>query len=181
METKSMPQVSSLTFITGGARSGKSSFAEELAVKSAKDRVYIATMQGLDEEMKKRIKRHKKQRGEGWCTVEEPLDLLKSVKSGDKKNRVILIDCLTLWVSNRMMKGEKEKEILTSAEEIAKYCAGAKAEVIAVSNEVGMGLVPDNKLGRDFRDIQGRVNRIFAERAAKVFFLVSGIPLEVKK
>jgi len=180
METKNMPQVSSLTFITGGARSGKSSFAEKLAVKSAKDRLYIATMQGLDEEMKERIKRHKKQRGESWRTIEEPLDLLPCLKKENKNETVILIDCLTLWVTNRMLNGEKEVEILKAAENIAKFCAGAKAKVIVVSNEVGMGLVPDNKLGRDFRDIQGRVNRIFAERAAKVFFMVSGIPLEAK-
>ena len=170
----------SLTFITGGARSGKSSFAEELALKSGKDLLYIATMQGLDAEMKERIKRHKNRRGKGWRTVEEPLNILSVLEKEDKKERAILIDCLTLWVSNRMMKGEKEKEIIKAAEKVAKYCAGAKAAVIAVSNEVGMGLVPDNKLGRDFRDIQGRVNRVFAENAEKVYFLVSGIPLEVK-
>ncbi|MFH1074529.1 MAG: bifunctional adenosylcobinamide kinase/adenosylcobinamide-phosphate guanylyltransferase [Candidatus Firestonebacteria bacterium] len=172
---------SKLIFITGGARSGKSSFAEELAVKTVKDRIYIATMQELDEEMKERIKKHKKQRGKGWRTIEEPLELFSSLRKEDKNNRVILIDCLTLWVSNRMRKGEREEKILKAAEDIAEFCAGANASVIAVSNEVGMGLVPDNKLGRDFRDIQGRVNRIFAERAGKVFFMVSGIPLEVKK
>lgn len=168
-------------FITGGARSGKSSFAEKLALKKAKVRVYIATMQGLDEEMKERIALHKKQRGPGWSTIEEPLELLFALKNNDKKGRVLLIDCLTLWVSNRMMKGQKEKEILKAATEVAEFCKCAKAEVIAVSNEVGMGLVPDNKLGRDFRDIQGRVNRIFAERAANMYFVVSGVPLEVKK
>ncbi|MCX5777089.1 MAG: bifunctional adenosylcobinamide kinase/adenosylcobinamide-phosphate guanylyltransferase [Candidatus Firestonebacteria bacterium] len=168
-------------FITGGARSGKSSFAEKLALKKAKDRVYIATMQGLDEEMKERIALHKEQRGPSWSTIEEPLELLFALKNNDKKGRVLLIDCLTLWVSNKMMKGHKEKEILKAAESITMYSAAAKASVIVVSNEVGMGLVPDNKLGRDFRDIQGRVNRIFAERAAKMYFVVSGVPLEVKK
>ena len=173
-------KINNLTLITGGARSGKSSFAEKLAVQSAKERVYIATMQGLDEEMKDRIEKHKAQRGNGWLTVEEPLELLKVLKREDKKGRVLLIDCLTLWVTNRMLKGEKEKDILKAAEAAADFCEGAGAKVIAVSNEVGMGLVPDNKLGREFRDIQGRVNRVFAKRAKKVFFMVSGIPLEVK-
>jgi len=174
-------KLSSLTFITGGARSGKSSFAEELAVKAAKNRVYIATMQGLDKELRERIKKHQEQRGKNFKTVEEPLRLLKVLKSADKKNSVLLIDCLTLWVSNLMLKGGKEEDIIKIAAETADYAAGAKAIVIVVSNEVGMGLVPDNKLGRDFRDIQGRVNRIFAERAKKVYFMVAGIPLEVKK
>ncbi|MEI6846008.1 MAG: bifunctional adenosylcobinamide kinase/adenosylcobinamide-phosphate guanylyltransferase [Candidatus Firestonebacteria bacterium] len=174
-------KLSSLTFITGGARSGKSSFAEKLAVKAAKNRVYIATMQGLDKEMRERIQKHQEQRGENFKTVEEPLRLLEVLKSADEKNSVLLIDCLTLWVTNLMLKGGKEKDIIKIAAETADYAAHAKAKVIAVSNEVGMGLVPDNKLGRDFRDLQGRVNRIFAERAAKVYFMVAGIPLEVKK
>jgi adenosylcobinamide kinase/adenosylcobinamide-phosphate guanylyltransferase len=181
MEMKSMIKKYHLVFVTGGARSGKSSFAEELALKSGKNLLYIATMQGLDDEMKERIKNHKNRRGKGWRTVEEPLNILSVLKTEDKKERMILIDCLTLWVSNRMMQGEKENEILKAAEDAADYCTNAKAGVIAVSNEVGMGLVPDNKLGREFRDIQGRVNRIFAERAKKVYFVVSGIPLEVKK
>ena len=170
-----------LIFVTGGARSGKSSFAEKLAFKAAKDRFYIATLQGLDEEMKDRIARHKSQRlGKNWKTVEEPLDILNALKRVDRKKRAVLIDCLTLWISNMMMKNYKEKEIILAAETIAEQARRGQAKVIVVSNEVGMGLVPESGLGRDFRDIQGRVNQVFALRARKVYFTVAGIPLELK-
>ena len=171
-----------LVLITGGARSGKSFFAEKIALKAAKDRVYVATMQALDEEMTKRIARHKMNRKEkGWRTVEEPLDLLNVLKRENKKKRVILIDCLTLWVTNMMMKGYTEKDIVLAAEAMADIAKRSDAAVIVVSNETGMGIVPDNKMGREFRDTQGRVNQLFAARAKKVIFMVAGLPLKVKK
>ena len=171
-----------LVFVTGGARSGKSGFAEKLAQKYGKDRLYVATLQAFDAEMTERIARHRAGRKEkGWYTVEEPLELLNVLKKEDRKKRVILIDCLTLWVTNMMMTQYKEKDILLAAEILAAHAQSKAARVIAVSNEVGMGIVPDNKLGREFRDIQGRVNQLFAARAGKVYFMVAGLPLEVKK
>ena len=173
---------SGMIFITGGARSGKSFFAEKLALKAGKDRVYVATMQALDEEMKERIARHRAVRkGKKWRTVEEPLELLKVLKRDNKKKRVILIDCLTLWVTNMMMKNYSEKEIILAAETLADFAKRTETMVIVVSNEVGLGLVPENRLGREFRDIQGRVNQLFASGAKKVFFMVSGLPMKVKK
>ena len=173
---------SGMIFITGGARSGKSFFAEKLAFKAGADRVYLATMQALDEEMKERIARHRAVRKEKkWRTVEEPLDLLNVLKRENKKKRVILIDCLTLWITNMMLKAYSEKEILSAAEALAGFAGRAEAQVIVVSNEVGMGIVPDNVLGRNFRDTQGRVNQIFAAQAKKVYFMVAGLPLKVKK
>jgi len=173
---------SGMIFITGGVRSGKSFFAEKLALKAGKDRVYVATMQALDGEMKQRIARHKINREDkNWRTVEEPLALLNVLKRENKKKRVILIDCLTLWITNMMLKAYSEKEILSAAEALAGFAGRAEAQVIVVSNEVGMGIVPDNVLGRNFRDTQGRVNQIFAAQAKKVYFMVAGLPLKVKK
>ncbi len=166
----------SLTFILGGARSGKSSFALSLAVDK-RTVTFIATALPLDEEMKERIDNHKRERPKYWKTVEEPVELLLAMKSINSE--VIILDCLTMWVSN-LIEGYKDEEIIRKAEEVALYARDINSEVIVISNEVGFGLVPEYPIGRRYRDLLGKINQIFAKYANKVFFMIAGIPLEVK-
>ncbi|MBC7319322.1 bifunctional adenosylcobinamide kinase/adenosylcobinamide-phosphate guanylyltransferase [bacterium] len=166
----------SLTFILGGARSGKSSFALELA-KDKETVVFIATALPLDEEMKERIERHKRERPSHWKTIEEPVGLLSLMEGLDVE--VIILDCLTMWVSN-LLERYTDEEIIEIAEGVARYARDINSEVIALSNEVGLGIVPEYPIGRRYRDLLGRVNQIFAKYASKVFFMIAGIPLEVK-
>jgi adenosylcobinamide kinase/adenosylcobinamide-phosphate guanylyltransferase len=172
--------VGRIIFILGGARSGKSSYATALANKSGKRVAFIATCQGLDEEMRARIASHKKLRPSSWKTFEEPLDIRKALKNAGSRFDIILIDCLTLLVSNLLLKDIEgaaiEKEIAAIVGELKKM----KPDSIIVSNEVGLGIVPDNNLARNFRDIGGRVNQIVAKEADEVCFLVSGLPVKVK-
>ncbi len=167
-------------FITGGARSGKSAFSEAAATALGKDLVYIATMEALDGEMKLRIKKHISRRGQDWKTIEEPLRVVETLKKNDKVGRVFLLDCLTLFISNHMLKGASESGLEKKAKELARFCKSCKGSVVIVSNEVGMGLVPDNPLGRKFRDAQGIANKIMAATADEVYFLVSGIAIKIK-
>jgi len=168
-----------ITLILGGARSGKSTHAVSLAEKH-KRVAFIATCQPLDKEMRERIMLHKKQRPEHWKTFEEPRDLnLLLIKMGDGFD-CILIDCLTLLVSNLMLAGHEKEGIFKEIEAMLAILRKKKARVIMVSNEVGLGLVPANKLGRDFRDIAGKVNQIAAKQANEVFFTISGIPMRIK-
>jgi len=176
-----------LIFITGGARSGKSSFAEKIAAKKSKEVAYIATSQPLDDEMKIRIKKHKDRRPTNWKTYEEPIEVRKLVSRLGLEKEVILIDCLTLLVSNLLLRKENkvgdpkwEEEILIEIKKLAEVSYKIPARVIIVSNEVGMGLVPDNTLGRVYRDILGRANSIIANKADEVFMMASGIPLKIK-
>lgn len=169
-----------ITFILGGARSGKSSFALELAKAKNKKTAFIATCQPLDKEIERRIGRHKKSRPKQWRTYEEPLELLPLVKKIGRRFELIIIDCLTLLVSNLLLAKYSPRQI---EEKISRLCAAlknAKAQTIIISNEVGMGIVPDNRLGREFRDIAGRVNQITAGEAQEVFLLFSGLPLKIK-
>jgi adenosyl cobinamide kinase/adenosyl cobinamide phosphate guanylyltransferase len=166
--------------ITGGARSGKSYFSEETAMKLGNNYVYIATMQAFDSEMKERIKKHRARRGKQWRTFEEPLNVAALLRKEDKKGRVFLIDCLTLFISNNLLEGRREEAIKGKVEELAELCSACKASVVIVTNEVGMGIVPDNKLGREFRDIQGKANQIIAAAADEAYFMVSGLPIKLK-
>ncbi len=168
-----------ISLILGGARSGKSTYALSLA-KNYKKVAFIATCQGLDKEMRERIQRHKETRPLHWRTFEEaknPAPLL--MKIGNEFN-CILIDCLTLLVSNLILSGDKEAQVLKKIEAILAVLRKKKAKVIFISNEVGLGLVPANRLGRGFRDVAGKVNRTIAKEADEVFFTVSGIPLKIK-
>jgi len=176
-----------LIFITGGARSGKSNFAEKMAAKISKEVAYIATGQPLDDEMKIRIKKHKDRRPINWKTYEEPIEVRELVSRLDLEKEVILIDCLTLLTSNLLLRKEDkvedsrwQEEILLEIKKLAEISYKVPAQVIIVSNEVGMGLVPDNPLGRAYRDILGRANSIIADKADEVFMIVSGIPLKIK-
>lgn len=165
-----------ITFILGGARSGKS----QLAIKTAKEKTekvaFIATCRPLDKEMKKRIELHKATRPKNWQTFEEPEDVGLLLRKIDNKFDVIIIDCLTILISNLLLKGLKEKDIEQRIKRIMK----SSTDVIIVSNEVGLGIVPDNKLARDFRDIAGKINQVVAKEAKEVFFMASGLPLKIK-
>lgn len=169
-----------IIFILGGARSGKSRFAIKLAKERAKKVAFIATCQPKDLEMKKRINIHKKARPRNWQSFEEPEDLSLLLKRIGSKFEVIVIDCLTLWVSNLLIKGLKEYLIKNKVNKMLAILRRIRGKSIIVSNEVGLGIVPENKLARDFRDIAGRINQIIAEKSDEVFFLVSGIPLRIK-
>lgn len=180
-----MPK-SELIFILGGARSGKSGFALKLAESIKGKRLYIATAEALDYEMAKRIKKHKKERGNNWSTIEEPINISDVIKK-NKGCDVILLDCLTLWVSNLMHREARSKgqgarggRTLQKITDLISACKKAKASIIIVSNEVGLGIVPDNPLARQFRDIAGFANQKIADAAGEVYFMVSGIPLKIK-
>lgn len=164
-----------LSFVTGGARSGKSGFAERLAQCGDGPHSYIATAQAWDDEMHGRIARHRADRGTGWHTVEAPLDLagaLASVTTG-----TVLVDCLTLWVSNHILANH-DAEAETAA--LLAALAAAQVPVVVVSNEVGSGIVPDNALARAFRDAQGRLNQRVAAQADLAVVVIAGLPLVLK-
>ena len=171
-----------IIFITGGARSGKGSFAEKLASALGKDVVFLATAEALDKEMADRIKKHKSKRSRAWKTVEEPININILNKFKNFEGAVIL-DCVTLWMSNMIHKfGIKEAEdrILEDTRTLLKTVKTFKFTLIVVSNELGMGIVPENKLAREFRDIAGRCNQIIARMADEVYFMISGIELKIK-
>ncbi|HVH78301.1 MAG TPA: bifunctional adenosylcobinamide kinase/adenosylcobinamide-phosphate guanylyltransferase [Stellaceae bacterium] len=170
------------TLILGGARSGKSRYAETLILGAAKAGTYIATAEAGDAEMAARIANHRAQRdnsgrGRFWRTIEEPIDVAAAIRVHAEAARPILLDCLTLWLSNLMCAGqviEHETEILCAA------LREAKGPVVLVANEVGMGLVPDTPLGREFRDAAGRLNQHIAAFADRVIFVAAGLPLVLK-
>lgn len=168
-----------ITLILGGARSGKSSYALSLA-KKYKKVAFIATCLGLDKEMRERIRLHKEARPKHWETFEEPKELTELLGKIDSSFDCILIDCLTLLVSNLMLSGNNQKQTLKKIKELLFTSDKKKAKIILVSNEVGLGLVPANKLGRDFRDITGKVNQMAAQQAGQVFFMAAGLPLKIK-
>jgi len=160
-----------MTLVLGGAASGKSRTAAALASATGDAVTVIATAEALDDEMAARIERHRRERPVGWTVVEEPLLLEKAV--GDARGLVI-VDCLTLWVSNLQGAGIGDDEIASRAQGAAKVCATREEPTIVISNEVGSGIVPVSPVARRYRDALGRVNRIFAERASTVALMVAG-------
>lgn len=166
------------TLVLGGARSGKSAFAETLVSDSGLAPVYLATATAGDDEMKARIAQHRKQRGDGWRTVEEPLALIDALTRDSKSGQVVLVDCLTLWLSNLMHAG-RDPDIETRR--LTRFLGVALHPVVFVSNEVGMGLVPETPLGRAFRDAQGRLNQAVAAAVPNVAFVAAGLPLWLKR
>ena len=165
------------TLIVGGARSGKSRRALQLAGETDGERVFIATAQASDTEMAARIDRHRAERGVEFRTLEVPLDLVDALDAEVSPGRVVVVDCLTLWLSNLMHHG---REPLAEANSLVAFLADAPGPIILVSNEVGMGLVPETRLGREFRDAQGELNREVAAVCGRVEFMVAGLPLTVK-
>ncbi len=166
------------TLVLGGARSGKSAFAEKLIADSGLARIYLATATAGDDEMKARIARHRAHRGEGWTTIEEPLALTETLSREAAKGRAVLVDCLTLWLSN-LMFAQRDPEI--EARRLTQFLGAAKCPIVFVSNEVGLGLVPETPLGRAFRDAQGRLNQIVAAAVPQVAFVAAGLPLWLKR
>ncbi len=166
-----------LVLVLGGARSGKSRHAERLIEERAPAALYVATAEPLDEEMRARIAHHRARRGPRWTTVEEPLALVPLLVAQARPERPILVDCLTLWLSNLMLGGRD-----VAAESAALIAALPRLEgsVVMVANEVGLGIVPDNPLAREFRDHAGRLNREIAEIAERVVFIAAGLPLVLK-
>lgn len=168
--------------VLGGARSGKSSFALDLCDRMEGKRYFIATAQVLDDEMKERIRHHQKERGNGWTTIEEPLEICRRIKENDKKETIILVDCLTLWLSNLYMKYESGNEMVyKKIEELVDILSSIKGRVVLVSNEVGMGIVPENRLARLYRDAAGTMNKKIAEKADRVVITFSGLPMVLKE
>lgn len=177
--------MSQTIFITGGARSGKSWFAEQRASQHGAPACYVATAQALDGEMIQRIQKHRQRRGDDWQTIEEPLNPAQALADNDGEYAVILVDCLTLWLSNLLLTyedpdEEAEERILAEVQRLAATLRDMTTPVIIVSNEVGMGIVPENRLARMFRDIAGQANQIIAATASEAWLVASGIPLQLK-
>ncbi len=167
-----------VTLVLGGARSGKSRFAEGLIAGHPGRPVYLATAQAGDAEMAARIRRHRARRGAGWTTIEEPLELPQVLASATRDNGAVLVDCLTLWLSNLMAAGRNvESETLSLVESLPNLAA----PVVFVSNEVGLGIVPDNALARAFRDHAGFLHQAIAASADRVYVIAAGLPLLLKK
>ncbi|PIE70760.1 MAG: bifunctional adenosylcobinamide kinase/adenosylcobinamide-phosphate guanylyltransferase [Deltaproteobacteria bacterium] len=168
-------------YVTGGCRSGKTRFAMDLAESTASSgRVYLATCEPVDAEMKRRVARHRNERGSGWRTVEEPLDLTGTLTRIAGDASVVLIDCFTLWVSNRMMAGDTETDIRSHAKALMEVIGMRVCPVVMVSNEVGWGIVPEHPLSRAFRDILGEVNQFLARAADTAVLMASGMPVYLK-
>jgi adenosylcobinamide kinase / adenosylcobinamide-phosphate guanylyltransferase len=166
---------SGLTLVLGGARSGKSRHAEALIAAHPGPWVYVATAEALDEEMRQRIEAHRARRPSGWRTIEAPLDLAGAIAS--QPNAPVLVDCLTLWLTNLILGDHDADE---AAAKLEAELARRLAPTVLVSNEVGLGLVPETPLGRRFRDAAGQLNQRMAERADAVVLMVAGLPLTVK-
>ena len=163
--------------VLGGARSGKSAYAQSLAEAFGPERLYLATAEAGDEEMAARIARHRADRGQGWATLEEPLEVARALGAEARPGRVVVVDCLTLWLSNLMLAGREPGAAIAGLAEAIGALAGP---AILVSNEVGMGIVPDHKLGREFRDWQGRANREIAQACDAAVFIAAGLPVQLK-
>jgi len=172
-----------LTFIIGGARSGKTALAQSLCPPESRV-VYVATMRAEDDELRQRIRRHRSNRPTGWSTIEEPLAIAAAVRRASVEFDSIVLDCLTLWLSNFCWEHrecdaeELERRALAEAEDLGRACGGA--HLIVVSNEVGCSIVPENALARSFRDLQGWVNQTIARAADEVWQTVAGIPVRIK-
>jgi len=166
----------SLTLVLGGARSGKSAHAEQLVERLAPPWSYLATAQAWDDEMVERIALHRSRRGEGWQTLDAPHDLAGALVALPP-GRPVLVDCLTLWLSNRMLA---DADVPAESAALAEALASRDGPTVAVSSEVGLSIVPDNALARRFRDAQGRLNQMIAARADAVVFMVAGLPMRVK-
>ena len=180
--------MSKIIFLLGGARSGKSSYAIDLAKRISDKVLYFATGVPCDDETKAKIEIHKKVRPKSWIVVEEPLNLEIVLNRIDKSIEVVILDCFTFWVSNLLLHYQDKKvdssyletEITTRVLQVISIARNIRAQVIIVSNEVSMGIVPETSLGRVFRDILGRVNQMVTASADEVLLMVAGIPIKVK-
>jgi adenosylcobinamide kinase / adenosylcobinamide-phosphate guanylyltransferase len=172
-----------IIFITGGARSGKSTYAQQLAADMSEKVLFVATSEARDSEMKKRIANHRRQRPKSWQTLECPLEIAAGI--GAVKDRdLILIDCITLLVSNIMGSSRNmaaaEKKAVQELEALIKLMQKSEYDFVIVSNEVGLGIVPENVMARQYRDLLGKANQMLAASATEVYFMAAGIPLKLK-
>lgn len=166
----------SVALVTGGAKSGKSRFAEGLIAQTNRPRTYIATAQAWDDEMRARIDAHRADRGPDWTTIEAPHDLPAALRAADPAS-AILIDCATLWLTNRMLA---EADLVAETEALMSALTACPAPVVIVTNELGWSIVPDKPLARRFRDAQGQLNQRLAQHADQVWAVISGLPLHLK-
>jgi len=173
--------MSKVILVTGGARSGKSRLAERLAEGFAPLRGYLATGEPGDAEMADRIARHRGRRGPEWQTVEEPLQVTEAIAANDGRFSVLLLDCVTLWLSNLLFRGEGGAAgALSRVEAFTRSFGSLKTPLIIVTNEVGSGIVPEHPLARSYRDLAGEANEMIAARADEVYVCISGLPLKLK-
>ena len=164
--------------VLGGARSGKTGFAERFAMRAGETPLYLATAQALDAEMVERVRSHQQQRHKRFSTLEEPIALTTALRAAARKHDVILVDCLTLWITNLLVAGA---DVANAVDELAAALPGIDtARVILVSNEVGLGIVPDNAMARMFRDLAGSAHQRLAEICEEVHFVVAGLPMTLK-
>ena len=168
--------------MTGGARSGKSAFAQHMAEQLPGPRAYLATAQILDDEMKKRISRHQAQRNQAWeITIEEPYDLNTALLQAASHYPVIMVDCITLWITNILLSNRENSDIvLEKVDQLISSLSGCISTVIMVTNEVGLGIVPENPLARQFRDLAGFANQKLATACDTVYLVSCGLPLRLK-
>ncbi|RCL00829.1 MAG: adenosylcobinamide kinase / adenosylcobinamide-phosphate guanylyltransferase [Candidatus Tokpelaia sp. JSC188] len=169
--------MANVTLVLGGARSGKSRFAESLILKTNKNPVYIATAEAHDEEMRRRIRQHRFRRDINWKTLETPLELIRDINNEGGENRIILVDCLTLWLSNLMIY---KRDIAYQSEGLLYLLKEVRSDIVLVANEIGLGIVPECRLNREFRDYAGQLNQGIAAIADTVYFIVAGLPLILK-
>ena len=165
--------------ILGGARSGKSRLAQDMAARRWLHPVYLATAEILDDEMAARVRMHRRTRARRWHCVEEPLEIAKIIRRGVPGTDGLLVDCLTIWLSNVLLK-EGRGAFARRRDELVKALHQTRQDVILVTNEVGMGVVPENELGRTFRDLAGWLNQAVAKEADTVVFVAAGLPLVLK-
>lgn len=167
-----------IILVTGGARSGKSSFAEKFAKINGSKLFFIATGQAIDKEMRERIKKHKRRRGNLWKVIEEPKRLSDAL--GKISKGTVVLDCITLWINNLIQEGLRDSVIKREVLKVLKIANKGKFDTIMVTNEVGYGIVPNNRLARQYRDLLGAVNQLIAKKADTVYLMCSGIPLCIK-
>ena len=165
------------TLILGGASSGKSAYAEGLSLGHSGRHIYVATAYPSDPEMSEKISRHRERRGTKWTTIEEPVSIVKPISNADEPDGLILVDCLTLWLSNLMLAN---LDVNSEMGKLVEKIKNIEASLILVSNEVGAGIVPDNVLAREFRHAQGVLNQEVAAAADEVFFITAGLPTNLK-
>jgi adenosylcobinamide kinase / adenosylcobinamide-phosphate guanylyltransferase len=170
-------QSNRLTLVLGGARSGKSRHAEQLALASGRAPVYLATAQALDDEMARRIAAHRARRGPAWRTVEEPLDLVGTLRRECTQERIVLVDCLTMWLTNLMVAG---RPVEAESARLLEALPGLAWPAVLVSNEVGQGIMPDNAMARQFVDHAGFLHQRIALQADAVVFMTAGLPHRLK-
>jgi adenosylcobinamide kinase/adenosylcobinamide-phosphate guanylyltransferase len=165
-----------VTLVLGAAASGKSSWAEHLVISTGKPKIYVATAQVWDTEVQDKVTRHKAMRGTGWITIEEPFDAAQTLIDAPNET-CVLLDCATMWLTNHLLA---KHDLAAQEDALMHALATCKTEVVIVSNEVGAGIVPENALSRQFRDVQGRLNQRIAAQANRVVTVIAGLPMVLK-